>query len=675
MRCSRPPRLGSLITVIATVALLAASAPEARATVITVVPSGEQAELQAAVDAAAGLTEPAVILLGPGAWELFGTVNVGVSHLTILGAGPDRTLLYRDHEDAAPFFRIQDAVGVRVSGIALRGSTDPTSATLEVGIRVGNSIDFRIDHCRFTFLGNSGIMTQGDTRGVIDHSTFDDIFKDAIANYGYGVSIYGVGLMEAEPFGSARATFIEDSVLAGCRHATASNNGARYVLRHSLVTANEYSHAIDAHGDEYNSTDAGTEWIDVHHVRVENPVYTSNAVRIRGGLGVIWSNEITGYNVAVNLTENTPQETGPVYVWDNTLSAGTTPVSTGAGSEAVLAAPTGYVPYRYPHPLVDDLVAAAGPDGRYFTSPGSGQAEVFLDARASTAAEGIVAATRWFLGDQFLSDCAVDVQALPPGHHLILLEVERDDGLLEHDLAVIEVIDVAETSALVSTPAWANAWFVPVVGQGSVELDVTPAASPMDGYFAVTGRWPVAAHGDLAAIVRMNNQGFFDARDGATYASDQAIPYQAGQTYHLRLALDVSGQSYDVLVDGASLASGYAFRLPADALGQATAWHASGGVTATGLTVTGERATPDPPCAPDAGLPDAGVGGPDASALADADVPGADAANDPPDSAKSGCGCEASGTGSPLAATLVFLGLLLGLLLGRRRRTHAGRGA
>ncbi len=45
------------------------------------------------------------------------------SHLTILGAGPDRTLLYRDHEDAAPFFRIQDAVRVRVSGIALRGST------------------------------------------------------------------------------------------------------------------------------------------------------------------------------------------------------------------------------------------------------------------------------------------------------------------------------------------------------------------------------------------------------------------------------------------------------------------------------------------------------------------------------------------------------------------------
>ena len=102
MCCSRSPRRASLITVITTAALLAASAPTARATVILVVASGEQAELQAAVDAAAGLTEPAVILLGPGAWELVGTVNVGVSHLTILGAGPDRTLLYRDHEDADP---------------------------------------------------------------------------------------------------------------------------------------------------------------------------------------------------------------------------------------------------------------------------------------------------------------------------------------------------------------------------------------------------------------------------------------------------------------------------------------------------------------------------------------------------------------------------------------------
>ena len=655
-----PFRLGSLVTMITTVAMLAASAPAAQATVILVVPSGEQAELQAAVDAAAGLTEPAVIVLGPGAWELFGTVTIGVSHLTILGAGPERTLLFRDHEDAAPFFRIQDAVGVRVSGIALRGSTAPASATLEVGIRVGNSIDFRIDHCRFTFLGNSGIMTQGDTRGVIDHSTFDDIFKNAIANYGYGVSIYGVGLMEGEPFGSARATFIEDSVLAGCRHATASNNGARYVLRHSLVTANEYSHAIDAHGDEYNSTDAGTEWIDVHHVHVENPVYTNSAVRIRGGMGLIWSNEISGYTVAVGLTENTPQETGPVYVWDNTLSAGTTPVSTGAGSEAVLAAPAGYVPYRYPHPLVDDLVAAAGPDGRYVASSGSGQAEVFLDARASTAAAGSVVATRWFLADQSLSDCAVDVRPLPPGQHLILLEVERDDGHLEHDLTVIDVVDGTETDALVSTPAWASEWFVPLVGQGSVELDVTPAASPMDGYVAVTGRWPVTAHDDLAAIVRMNNQGFFDARNGATYASDQAIPYAAGQTYHLRLALDVSAQTYDVSVDSALLASGYGFRRPADAVGQAAAWHASGGVTATGLTVTGDQSTPDPPCAADAGPLDAGV--------EDADISGADAGRDPPGPATSGCGCEASGTGSPLAATLVLLCLLLG---GRRRTVES----
>jgi MYXO-CTERM domain-containing protein len=671
------------LTLLAACAALVLPGPRAaRATAILVVSSGERDELQAAVDQAAALTEPAVILVPPGSWELFGTVTVGVDNLTILGAGPTRTLLYRDHEDAAPFIRIQGTVGVRVSGIGLRGSAAPASATLEVGIRVGDSIDFRIDHCRLGFLGNSGVMTQGDTRGVIDHSSFHDIFKDAIANYGYGVSIYGVGLMEDEPFGSARATFIEDSVLEGCRHATASNNGARYVLRHSLVNANEYSHAIDAHGDEYNSTDAGTEWIDIYDVLVQNPVYTTNAVRIRGGKGLIWSNTVNGYTYAVSLTENTPQETGPVYVWGNTLGSGTTLLNVGAGAEAVTSAPAGYVPYRYPHPLVDDLVAAAGPDGRFSTAPGAGLGVVFLDARASSAAQGTVVATRWFDGDQHLSDCAVDLVSLGPGQHLILLEVERTDGLLEHDLSVIDVIDSGGTSSLVSTSSWANVWFVPLWGPGVLELEVTPAASPMDGYVAVTGRWPVGAHEDNAAILRMNSLGFFDARDGAAYSSDQAIPYQAGQTYQVRFELDLPSQTYDVAIDGALLGSGYAFRLAAPELGQLTAWHSTGGVTATGFTLSGDLAVPDPPCAPeppDAGLPDGGADaatqGPDSATTSDASTQGPDSGGNHPGASESGCGCAAGKGGAPPAEPLVVLVLivLFGHPSRRLRRRHLAR--
>lgn len=673
MRCHWFPRITRRRPLLVATCLFLASATPAGSTPIFVAASGQQADLQAAVDAAAALTEPAVILLGPGAWELFGTVRVEVDHLTILGAGPDRTLVFRDHEDTAPFLRVQNCEGVRVSGIGFRGSPDPASATLEVGIRVGNAIDFRIDHCRFEYLGNSGVMTQGDSRGVIDHSSFDHIFKPAIGNYGYGVSIYGVGVMEAEPFGSARATFIEDSVLAGCRHATASNNGARYVLRHSHVTANEFSHAIDAHGDEYNSTDAGTEWIDVHHVLVDNPVYVGNAIRIRGGMGVIWSNTIHGYNVAVNLTENTPQETGPVYIWDNSLSPGTTPVSVGAGAEAVLSAPVGYQPYRYPHPLVDDLVAAAGPHGRYLVTAGTGEAPVYLDARGSTAAEGTVTAARWYAGDALLSECAVDIRPLPQGEHLILLEVERTDGMREHNLAVIQVTD---TAALTSTTSWASQWFVPLVEQGAVELDVTPATSPMDGYVAVTGRWPVTAHGDNAAIVRLNSQGFFDARNGAAYASQQEIPYQAGQTYRLRLDIDLSNQTYGVTVDGAPLATGYAFRLPATTLGQITAWHSSGGLTAGDLTVTGPRATPDPACAPDGGLPDGGVpdGGlkdasapsPDASTSGDGASPGTDTGTEPPPTSRGGCGCAARARGASGNAGAGLGFLLLLVLMGLR---------
>jgi MYXO-CTERM domain-containing protein len=189
---------------------------------------------------------------------------------------------------------------------------------------------------------------------------------------------------------------------------------------------------------------------------------------------------------------------------------------------------------------------------------------------------------------------------------------------------------------------------------------VTPAAVPMDGYVAVTGWWSVAGHADHAAIVRTNPQGFFDARNGDTYASDTAIPYVAGQAYQVAVDLDVPGQVYDVTVDGVPLATGYAFRLPAPQIGQATAWHASGGLAVEAMEVSGERASPDPPCRPDAG-PDAGGDGPDATVSPDA-------SGVPPGGIEGGCACS-TGRGGEGEALLAMTLLLLWLAPRRRRRT------
>src|SRR5262249_18522224 len=133
----------------------------------------------------------------------------------------------------------------------------------EVGVQMDNEVDFRVDHCSFMRTGRSGVWTSGASKGVVDHCKFEDLFKTGVNNLGYGVEVGGINRIENETFGSDRATFIEDSSFRLCRHAVASNRGARYVFRFNQVSQNEVAHAVDAHGHEFGSM-VGTEWVDVH---------------------------------------------------------------------------------------------------------------------------------------------------------------------------------------------------------------------------------------------------------------------------------------------------------------------------------------------------------------------------------------------------------------------------
>lgn len=590
-------------------------AQRSRATRIEVVTNGSQPALQLLMDDIVGETQPVVILIPPGEWLMQGTVTLQQDNVTVLGAGAARSRFYRTHEEDSAIFLVRNAANVRFSGLALEGNADPASSSSEYGISFNNVSDFRVDRCAFAHSGFGGVRTTGACTGVVDHCAFDQIFKPVINNLGYGVVVYGTGAIQNEPYGSARATFVEDSDFSGCRHALASNNGARYVLRYSRIVQNEVSHAVDAHGHEYGST-VGTEWVDVYQNVIEDPVWTGYAFAIRGGEGLIWENIIRDYSTAIRLVENTDQDTGPVYVWDNTLdpsgmtlmnaSPDTTPTPPADGvPEYVESMPAGYTPYPYPHPLVVDLVAVAGPDMIARLRPGSSDAEVYLDGSASSAAAGSIVATRWHLGSAPLSECARDVVRLPAGLHLLLLEVERDDGLLEHDLSVVEVLAPGDQ---VSSSDWNPLWFVPIVGTGQVTCTVTPAADAMDGYLAITGRHAVGAHADNAIILRTNNLGQFDAINGAAYQAENVIPYQSGTAYQVNVSVDVGSQRYSAAVNGQVLAQDYAFRTPENSLGQLTAWHSSGGLTVSNLAVSGELAQPDPPCRPADDTPPAAPG-------------------------------------------------------------------
>jgi hypothetical protein len=69
---------------------------------------------------------------------------------------------------------------------------------------------------------------------------------------------------------------------------------------------------------------------------------------------------------------------------------------------------------------------------------------------------------------------------------------------------------------------------------------------------------------DLAAIVRFNPAGYFDARDGGAYRYDELHRWEGGQRYHFIFDVDVEAKRYSVYVEGwnelLTIAKDYAFR-------------------------------------------------------------------------------------------------------------------
>jgi hypothetical protein len=352
-----------------------------------------QDAVQRALDSAQG---SAIVVLPPGHYTIRGSLEIRGQDILLVGSGAGSLSMGSTADSSATVFErageegasgratgltaMVHARGVHraeISGIRFAGTTDPGSTSKDTGVLLEDADEFRVDHCYFSQLGFAGVRVNGASRGVIDHSTFDSVYKPAIGTEGYGVAVYGTDALTGIPMGggaaaagtSFAATFVEDCDFSRCRHAVASNKGARYVFRKNHVASGVVAHAVDAHGTEYASA-VGTEWIDVYEntieqTRHESPFYDGWAIRVRGGRGVIHDNVIRGYSTGVELSELTSEKTGPVYVWNNSLEpGGGLPLRANrpgqrAAPAYTLAPPAGYVAHAYPHPLVSTACTGA----------------------------------------------------------------------------------------------------------------------------------------------------------------------------------------------------------------------------------------------------------------------------------------------------------------------------
>jgi hypothetical protein len=117
-----------------------------------------------------------------------------------------------------------------------------------------------------------------------------------------------------------------------------------------------------------------------------------------------------------------------------------------------------------------------------------------------------------------------------------------------------------------------NDAYTPQVGTCSATFDIVPTAQRLNaGVALLKGEAPVNGWGAMSAILQLNGENKFAARDGATYKSDENLEYVAGTKYSVIMNVDVPSQTYSVTItpDGGSeiaLATDYAFRAAADTL-------------------------------------------------------------------------------------------------------------
>ena len=337
-------------------------------------PTGSSADVQQAVDAAG---DDGVAHLPEGCYRVTTAVHIPPD-VKLMGAGMDKTILYRDPDErpSDAILRVHGRVdalgGTQISGLALIGVRDTDDTVQDYGIVLSSVSDFRIDHCYFEGFGFAGVRVEGaSSHGVVDHASFVDNYKRGIDNLGYGVVVYGGNIWtgELEP-GGAQATYVEDSLFVGNRHAIAASAGAHYVFRNNQVLHNVVACAVDAHGMGYGSSH-GTRYVEIYRNVIGSPAHDWCGIGIRGGAGVIFENTIEDYDnpILLILEWGTPNalkaeypafdQVQELYIWDNQITGGPSEPQvdeTGVGfieadRDYFTTPKPGYVPYEYPHPL------------------------------------------------------------------------------------------------------------------------------------------------------------------------------------------------------------------------------------------------------------------------------------------------------------------------------------
>ncbi|MCH6257872.1 chitobiase/beta-hexosaminidase C-terminal domain-containing protein [Puniceicoccaceae bacterium K14] len=118
---------------------------------------------------------------------------------------------------------------------------------------------------------------------------------------------------------------------------------------------------------------------------------------------------------------------------------------------------------------------------------------------------------------------------------------------------------------ILSTDSWKYIELPTNTSTAVYTLTATPLANSIDTVIGLSTTSGNDTYSSLACIVRFNASGYIDARNGSQYTSDTTLAYQTGQTYQVKINVNLTNKKYDVSIqendsDPISLATQYDFR-------------------------------------------------------------------------------------------------------------------
>jgi hypothetical protein len=371
--------------------------------------SGSPEDIQAAVDAVAAIGGGTVYVPeGDFAFNInpnktYNGRSTGVIILggvSVIGAGINKTILREARSDIPePVMFYADGLNgkrIRISGITFIGNVTNENTNNNCAVRMLRATDFRVDHCSFANFANYAVVASnylepyGANRGVIDHCSFDNPYKDdpnvigagtgGRKIWGYGVGATGTGYNWVDDIddvlgkydGLSNIVYIEDCNFSRCRHSVTSNSGGFYVVRHCRFYEPRPEHygMIDVHGSS-GPEGVGGRGLEAYDNEIYGCIYPpemgngwhSQAFCLRGGGGVVFNNTIIDCEVGVELSREGTIEQNWIknlWIWGNVMNRLNAPSNgtllTNPGGYTVnvdyfLYAKLDYMPYPYPHPL------------------------------------------------------------------------------------------------------------------------------------------------------------------------------------------------------------------------------------------------------------------------------------------------------------------------------------